>query len=669
LAAAFFVCLAVLAATPFQCLAETERVLTTARGAHDLPLEEARKGYRVQLKAVATYYDPFIDKRHAALFVQDASGGIFVSVTSPPASGIQAGDLVEIEGRSATGDYAPIVTQAAIRVLEHSHLPARAPAVSYTELLSGEYDGQWVQVAGIVRSIQSFGKNVSLWLAMSDGELTATTIREPGADYSRLIDAKVSIQANAAPAFNRKLQMTGVRLLFPSLLQVKIDQPAPTDPFTQAPIPIANLLRFTPGIAYQHRVHVRGRVTLYWPGRSLCIQDEAGDGLCVQIGQTEPAGLGQIVHVAGFAAIGSGGLSPTLKDAVFRIMGPGATVSPMPVSLAQAFQGDVDGRLIQLEGQVIANEHASKDPTLLLASGKYLFPVILPSSIRRFLPEWRVGSFVRVRGICSVQAQPDEMVREGFKTPEYFKILVRSERDLTILRRPSWWTPEHLLPVLGVVLLMTLAALGWVAILRSRVAQQSAVIREQNATLQGLSFQDGLTGIANRRKFDEMLEREFANCARFGVPLSLVLMDIDFFKALNDRYGHQFGDECLVGVARALTSVVTRSTDLVARYGGEEFAVVLPGCGVEATMVIAERMREAVLDLKIASGDPAVHAWLSVSMGTASALPDARVDRFSLVAAADAALYESKQNGRNRVTAAREENATELVSDPEAVAS
>jgi diguanylate cyclase (GGDEF)-like protein len=154
---------------------------------------------------------------------------------------------------------------------------------------------------------------------------------------------------------------------------------------------------------------------------------------------------------------------------------------------------------------------------------------------------------------------------------------------------------------------------------------------------------DGLTGIANRSTFDAELERELARAARDGEDVSLVMLDIDHFKSLNDNYGHQVGDAVLQTVARAI-EVPIRSFDLPARYGGEEFAVILPRTGREDGLVVAERLRKAVAQ---ANDDPSV----TVSAGVATFPLDGAVEK-DLVRAADAALYASKRTGRNRVTAA-----------------
>jgi diguanylate cyclase (GGDEF)-like protein/PAS domain S-box-containing protein len=173
------------------------------------------------------------------------------------------------------------------------------------------------------------------------------------------------------------------------------------------------------------------------------------------------------------------------------------------------------------------------------------------------------------------------------------------------------------------------------------------------ATLARLAMQDGLTGLANRRAFDGALDREWHRAARDGAPLSLLLLDVDRFKAFNDRYGHQAGDECLRSVAQAVKEAVHRFGDLAARYGGEELAMLLPGTAMAGAAEVAERARAAVqaLGLPHLEGGPLQVVTVSIGVATITPLidgpPPAR-----LVAAADGALYQAKHNGRNRVVVA-----------------
>lgn len=175
--------------------------------------------------------------------------------------------------------------------------------------------------------------------------------------------------------------------------------------------------------------------------------------------------------------------------------------------------------------------------------------------------------------------------------------------------------------------------------------------------LQELANHDHLTGIANRRSFDETLKVEWRRTMRDSQPLSLLLVDVDHFKQYNDTYGHIAGDDCLKRVARTMSNKMQRASDVVARYGGEEFAVILPNITLDGAMVVAEQIRSAVeTDALPFAGCEAGH--VTVSIGTATVIATATVDSWQLIATADAALYDAKTSGRNRIAAMQVEPLT-----------
>ena len=170
-----------------------------------------------------------------------------------------------------------------------------------------------------------------------------------------------------------------------------------------------------------------------------------------------------------------------------------------------------------------------------------------------------------------------------------------------------------------------------------------------NAELKNLAMLDGLTQIANRRRFDECLEIECQRLLRDKTPLSLILCDIDYFKAYNDCYGHQAGDDCLRAVAQAITGALRRTTDMAARYGGEEFAVIMPHTDQQGAAQVANLIRQAVIDLKIRHRGSQASEWLTISIGIAGTTPFHRCTPVSLIKAADEALYQVKAGGRNGI--------------------
>lgn len=173
--------------------------------------------------------------------------------------------------------------------------------------------------------------------------------------------------------------------------------------------------------------------------------------------------------------------------------------------------------------------------------------------------------------------------------------------------------------------------------------------REAQLALQAMASMDGLTGLANRRRFDECLVHEWRRAERARLPVSLLMIDVDHFKSFNDAAGHQAGDECLRQIASALSGEVLRPGDQAARFGGEEFAVILPNTELNGALVVAERILSAVASLALPHPDPSKGPVVTLSIGAAEGHPSRRRSPESLIREADLALYQAKQQGRARV--------------------
>ena len=177
--------------------------------------------------------------------------------------------------------------------------------------------------------------------------------------------------------------------------------------------------------------------------------------------------------------------------------------------------------------------------------------------------------------------------------------------------------------------------------------QAEALLAQENQELQKLTLVDDLTEVANRRSFNQYFDKEWRRSAREQTPLSLIMCDIDYFKAYNDTYGHQAGDDCLKKVAQAIRFTLKRPADLVARYGGEEFVVVLPNTNKIGALYVAQEIREAIRTLQIAHGGTVSHR-VTLSFGVATTVPVPNSPNTELIATADQRLYQAKQE-RDRI--------------------
>ncbi len=234
-------------------------------------------------------------------------------------------------------------------------------------------------------------------------------------------------------------------------------------------------------------------------------------------------------------------------------------------------------------------------------------------------------------------------------TPIIFLTVRKEDEDLQLAITAGG--DDYLIkPVSETVLASKVRAMQRIAQMRFSLLVMTDRLNIANLELQRLNAVDGLTGIANRRHFDEMLAKEWRRCMRDDQWLSLMICDVDFFKQYNDTYGHQAGDECLKSVARLLKEQLRRPADLVARYGGEEFAVILPGTGDAGARRLAQRMCRAVESEVIPHQYSPVAPVVTLSIGVATAMPrqdDQSLD--TLLQAADRALYQAKDQGRNQV--------------------
>jgi diguanylate cyclase (GGDEF)-like protein len=629
--------------------------LTTARQAHSLSNEEAIRGFPVHLRGVVTYFDPDFGTGHAAIFVHDATGSIFVSQASKPAAQLFVGALVDVKGVSAPGGLGPVIDNPNIRILGRAPLPTNAPRVSIAQLKTGADDARWVEVEGTVHDIVEFGHDVLLRLEISDGPIVVLMMKTPGRTYSQLVDSVVRIRGNAAPSMNSDGQIIDFHLQAPNLSTLQVVEPARGDPFSSPIVPISKLLNQEYYFNSIHRIHLRGHVTLQWPGSLICIRD-AERGICAETSETIPVAVNDLVDVAGF--VETDNHSPVITNALFRSIANAPPVASQSVTADKVLAGGFGSELIQIDGLLIGYDQASSDAILQLSSGGTLFPAILPKSLSGSqIRVWKVGSRLRVTGIASVSVDIQNHVRAGVAAPQSFRLLMRSPADVTLLERPSWWTPAHALIVLALALACTLGVLSWVVILRKRVQAQTVALRESEQRFRHLAQHDSLTGLASRLVLEDRLKDAVENIRRHQKGLAIMMVDLDSFKKINDTFGHQGGDEVLRVSAQRLLDAV-RSSDTVVRLGGDEFVVLLPEIrDAGAAELVASTVVSSLSRPILYAG---MEMPVSVSVGVETTFnPDA--DSEALMQHADAALYQAKNSGRHclQVFAAAIENAPE----------
>ncbi|MBE9137722.1 diguanylate cyclase [Nodosilinea sp. LEGE 07088] len=267
-----------------------------------------------------------------------------------------------------------------------------------------------------------------------------------------------------------------------------------------------------------------------------------------------------------------------------------------------------------------------------------------------FLKHYREG-----RGLAVEDVYTQNLPTNQLEFLEYFQI--KAEIVVPLLHEQTLWglliahqcKAPRAWRTADVRLLQSLATQVGIAIQQAKLHRELTLANQQ---LKRMAYLDGLTQVANRRRFEQYLEQEWRRMSRENAPLAIVMADIDCFKGFNDKYGHQAGDNCLRLVGRAISRAAKRPGDLVARYGGEEFVIVLPNTDVEGAESVAEDARLMVRHHRIPHADSSVAKVVTMSLGVASLVPDSSQSPTSLIKLADAALYEAKRAGRDQVRTA-----------------
>lgn len=508
--------------------AETELpLLTTVQQVRQLSPAEAARGYPVKLRGVITYIavgQPF-------RFLQDETGGTYFSSPYPRPEddrGLASGAIVEIEGVTVPGRFAPYVGRGnhptvRWRKLGEGPLPP-ARRVSIGELADPQFHSDYIEVSGVVRQVKNrvmaYANTEVVWIKIGSNTAAFTaqffdprgTARLP----ERFVGARVTVRGVYSSMFNEKRQMVGFRLFVDPETGLTVDRPGPAQPLHDLPVtPIPALMQFRGETRETPQVRIAGTVTHLVPGRGVYLEN--GDhGVWVESDE-DLAALrpGTRATVTGFPALGP--WNPVLKDAIFRPEGTGPVPEPRPITAAEARSGAFDCRRVTVEATVLEVFEHGETPG-----------AVLQHADTTFVAEWSgagaagvlaglvPGSVVAVTGIClnkraegswaAFESGPyDALVRPQRAT---FRLLVGSAADLRTVRAPDWWTPERIWMALGALAVAATAILGWNVSLRRRVAAQTEIIRAQTTRE---AVHEDRTRIA--RELHDTLEQELTGIA------------------------------------------------------------------------------------------------------------------------------------------------------------
>jgi signal transduction histidine kinase len=471
--------------------------LTRASQVRELSPDQAALGYPVRIRGVITGDVPSPD-----FFIQDESAGIYVEGSPSPRFPHVLGKLVELEGITGPGKFAPVIKETKLSVLGEGTLP-QARVHSFSDLADGQLDSQWVAVRGIVRAVSIDRTSwreltLAMHVASGGGEFNVRIPIPHEQDFSSWIDSEVLLEGVCGSLFNQSRQLIGVLFYVPRLSFLKIETPAREE------VPFSALLRFTPGKGGRHRVRVQGTVAYQQRGSALFIESK-GKGLRVLTEQDTPLEVGDIVDVLGFPSTGES--APILVDAVFHRVGRDIAPSPIPLQIEKPWE-QFDGALVETDARLIHSEDQASGRRMMLQKGNLLFEALLPlggdASAAVDIP---INSEVRLRGVS--------LVRGGglWSVPQSIRLLVRRPADLVVLSAPSWWTVRHTLWLLGITVGSLLALIGLVVVLRRRLGDQMEVIRQKSRTGAVLEERNRIA-----RELHDTLEQELA-----GITMQLDL--------------------------------------------------------------------------------------------------------------------------------------------------
>jgi signal transduction histidine kinase len=490
-------------------------VLTRIADIRALSQADGERGYPVRIRATVTHFD---ENLATTLIVHDGAFGQFIQ---PPQwdqatsrwkdftgdwTTLKPGDVVDIEGRTVHGGFAPDVLPRRIRRAGRAPIPA-GRSLAFSEMLTGRYDCDYVAVEGVVQRAWLAGSERSKVMyadvAIQDGLVRAAFWDSSPEDVPRFIDARVQLRGNIGTIFGSTGQLRGVSLFAGRIRDMVVLEPPP-DPFSLPERPIQKIYNYSSAGEVNRRIRVRGVVTAAVTGAPVAMADfttsatfryvvnvvyvkDATGGARIETEQIPWVRPGDVIEAAGFPAVSPG--KPVLRNAVFRVLGSATEPEPQEVS-ANVLTPDHDAELVRVKAQLLSVLRGPTERTLVLRIGDTVFEAGIDlAQDGAPIDDIRAGSLLSLAGVYSYQGGP----------PPHFRLYLRSPRDVQVLSAAPWWTLRH-----TVVMVTILAFAAGVGAWRTRAVTQrkrleyQAVLHERTRVARELhdTLEQGLAGLA-----------------------------------------------------------------------------------------------------------------------------------------------------------------------------
>ena len=462
-------------------------LLTEAAQVSRLTIDQAKAGYPVDIHGVVT----FADVKLGHIFVQDRTAGTFVYFNPTGLEpDLQAGQTVEITGVTTPGDFSSCIKNGKFKITGTAALPI-PKRLPFSQLLTGRWACYWVELEGIILSVRVQPGSIQLNLGTDNGNFLV--ILREFRDRGKLsVGSKVAVRGALSALYNDRRQALGLKLFVPGPEYVTVLRPALANPYSAPLVPLSRIGTYDVTSDLEAQVRVHGLVTAVDSNLRIYLAD-ADSSLAVEVLETCSPSPGDFIEAVGFRGFVDG--RPGIVAATCRTSAGGVRPVPIAVTAQEilALQSEPTGdptvflhnstkfdlRVVEIKGTLVKVSRSPQETDFVMSSLHGDFVARLAAAAGKLTTEPEAGSVLRLIGVCVVTF-------DGYKRPIAFRVMLSNPASVSVVSRPSWWTPAHLATLFGTALGAAFVAVGWIMLLRRRVNHQTVTIRSQLSRLEEL---------------------------------------------------------------------------------------------------------------------------------------------------------------------------------------